>query len=135
MPWKNHHCIPYHEENIKLKLISESRVLVRVNPNSIFSVLYQRKWTKWKLKGKLLSKICWVCVIFFPRLAPRVVHCAGRSRGVTRGEAAPTVGVRGCAPAKIVLVCGPTHSRTHPCFVHEFAHGFGVRWFLAPGIL
>ena len=31
------------EENIKIKLISESRVLLRVNPSSIFVVLYQRK--------------------------------------------------------------------------------------------
>ena len=31
------------EENIKKKLISESRVLLRVNPSSIFVVLYQRK--------------------------------------------------------------------------------------------
>ena len=82
-----------------------------------------------------LVSMCWVCVIFFPRLAPRTVRCAGRSRGFTREEAAPTVGVRGSASAKIVLVCGPTHRRTHPCFVHEFAHGFGVRWFSAPGIL
>ena len=34
------------EENIKIKLISEIRVLLRVNPISIFVVLYQIKWTE-----------------------------------------------------------------------------------------
>ena len=48
---------------------------------------------------------CWVCVIFFPRLVPRAVRCAGRSRGVTGGAAAPPVGVRGSAP-KIFFVWG-----------------------------
>ena len=76
-----------------------------------------------------------VSVIFFPQLAPRVVHCAGRSRGVTKGEVAPTVGVWGNALAKLCLVCDPNYMRTHPCFVHDFAHGFGVRWFSAPSIL
>ena len=37
-------------ENMKIKLISESRVLQRVNPRFIFVVLYQRKWTEWKQK-------------------------------------------------------------------------------------
>ena len=31
------------EEKIKIKLISKSRVLLTVNPSSIFDVLYQRK--------------------------------------------------------------------------------------------
>ena len=31
------------EENIKIKLISESRVLLRVNLSSMFAVIYQRK--------------------------------------------------------------------------------------------
>ena len=31
------------EKNIKIRLISESRVLLRVNPSSMFFVLYQRK--------------------------------------------------------------------------------------------
>ena len=31
------------EENIKIKLISESRALLRVNPSSIFVVIYHRK--------------------------------------------------------------------------------------------
>ena len=38
------------EENMKIKLISESRVLQTVNPSSIFVVLYQRKWKEWKQK-------------------------------------------------------------------------------------
>ena len=36
------------EENIEIKLISESRVLLRVNPSSIFVVLYQRKMENMK---------------------------------------------------------------------------------------
>ena len=40
------------EENIKINLISESRVLVRVNPSFIFVVLYQRKVDKMETKRK-----------------------------------------------------------------------------------
>ena len=37
---------------MKIKLISESRVLVRVNPSSIFAVLYQRKVDRMETKIK-----------------------------------------------------------------------------------
>ena len=41
------------EENIKIKLISESRVLLTVNPSSMLDVLYQRKVNKMAyMKGK-----------------------------------------------------------------------------------
>ena len=40
------------EENIKIKLISESRVLVKVNRSSIFDVLYQRKVDRMETKRK-----------------------------------------------------------------------------------
>jgi hypothetical protein len=32
-----------------------------------------------------ISNKCWVCVIFFARLSPHVMCCAGCSRGVTGG--------------------------------------------------
>ena len=75
--------------------------------------------------------VCWVCVIFFPRLAPRTICCVGRIWGVTRGEAVPTVGVRGNALAKIGFCVDPLIGGSADGFVH----GFGVRWFSAPGIL
>ena len=52
---------------------------------------------------KFDGRNCWVCVIFFPRLSPHAVCCVGRSWGVTRGEAVPTIGV-----PKLVFV--RTHS-------------------------
>ena len=41
---------------MKIKLISESRVLLTVNPSSIFVVLYQRKVNKMAyMKGKQIT--------------------------------------------------------------------------------
>ena len=44
------------EENIKIKLISESRVLPRVCPSSIFAVLYQRKMDNVENRRKTSTK-------------------------------------------------------------------------------
>ena len=46
------------EENIKINLISEIRVLLRVNPSSIFFVLYQRKMDNFmkNIRGKKSTK-------------------------------------------------------------------------------
>ena len=63
-------------------------------------------------KGGRMFGMCYILSTISPTCC--TLHQA--QQGGHRGAAAPR--------RNFFLVCGPTHKRTHPCFVHEFAHGF-----------